>query len=72
MGKIKKPLDEIAPWGKTYGRTSKNDYRNIVLNQAMKIQELQYIVYIRDLLYNPCHEIWMEEEKSKGLNKPKS
>lgn len=64
-----KILNEIAPWGKTWGRTSKSDYRNIVINLSMDIQKYQGILYARDLFYNPCHDLEGHVKLEKDLNK---
>lgn len=51
-----KDLNDIAPWGISWGRTSKRDYKNVVLHQMYQIEQLKNIIYTRDLLYNGCHE----------------
>ena len=60
-------LNEIAPWGKEWGRTSKRDYKNIVTNLAIEVQNLKAILYMRDMLYNPCHALEQAVELEKDL-----
>ncbi len=52
-----KDLNDIAPWGKPWGRTSKKEYKNVVLNLLYEQQQLKSVIYMRDLLYNPCHNL---------------
>ena len=61
-------MNEMAPWGKTYGRTSKTEYKNIVMNLSKDIMEYRNMIYLRDLLYNPCHDLDSVIDLSKGLN----
>jgi len=54
----KKNLDEISKefFGKEHGRVSKSEYCEMLVKLMMKLQDMQKVVYWRDLLYNPCHE----------------
>ena len=61
-------MNEMAPWGKTYGRTSKTEFKNVVMNLSKDIMNYRSILYMRDMLYNPCHELDKAVELSKGLN----
>ena len=66
-----KDLNEIAPWGKEWGRTSKREYKNTVLNLLYQAEQLKAIIYMRDMLYNGCHESQQITDSWKPLNKPK-
>ena len=36
-----KDLNEVAPWGKTWGRTSKREYKNIAAENQLKLKEIE-------------------------------
>ena len=61
-----KDLNEVAPWGKTWGRTSKREYKNIVQNLSYEVEKQRYITLLRDQLYNGCSDIWQTEHLNKG------
>lgn len=54
----KEILNEISQhmFGKEYGRVSKMDYCEAIGRMLQSLQEYQGVLYMRDLLYNPCHE----------------
>ena len=62
-------MNEVAPWGTTWGRTSKKQYKNIVTNLAYEIEKMKAVIYMRDLLNNPCHESNRIEYEWQHLNK---
>jgi hypothetical protein len=43
-------------FGKEFGRVSKTDYCEAIGRMLQGLQEYQGVLYMRDLLYNPCHE----------------
>ena len=49
-------MNEVAPWGITWARTSKANYKQIITNLSAELQRAREVIYMRDLLYNPCHE----------------
>lgn len=61
-------MNDIAPWGETWGRTSKRKYKNAIINMFNEIQMLKTQIYARDLLYNPCHNLSASVEFEKDLN----
>ena len=63
-----KDMMEMAPWGKTWARTSKMDYKNIITNLSIDINNGKAVMFMRDLLYNPCHNLENAVELSKHLN----
>lgn len=54
--------------GRDYGKVSKRDHIIMEIALARKIEEYQHIIYVRDLLYNPCHNLDEEIKLSKHLN----
>lgn len=64
-----KELNEMTPWGLTWGRTSKAHYKKIVENLAAQVEDARQVIYMRDLLYNPCHEANRIIASWKPLNK---
>lgn len=49
-------LNEVSPNGKSWGRCSKTELVGMIYNISGTVQRLHSLIYIRDLLYNPCHE----------------
>ena len=74
-------LKEESPYGKPWGRCSKHELVRLIFNLAGDAQNMKSVIYMRDLLYNGCHESnqivhsWTADEEAKKaeqLNKAKS
>lgn len=63
----KEQMDEFTNYcfGKPHGRVSKDDYCKGLMQLTMELEKLKYVIYIRDLFYNPCHE---SERLNKGID----
>lgn len=67
-------LKEQSPYGKPWGKCTKHELVKLIFNLTATVERANLTIYYRDLFYNGCHQIYIDEYKqsqSKDINKDK-